>query len=303
MDRSAWAAWFARGPVLLDGATGTELERRGAGCLPPLWSAAALRDAPESVAAIHRAYMAAGADILVANTFRTNPRTLARAGRLDEGPALCRRAVELARSAAAEAAPGRRVLVAASVAPVEDCYSPERAPDDAALQEEHRQNADWLAGAEPDLLWIETMGTAREARAAAEAAVACGLPCVVSFTARESGELLGGDPLEAACAAVAPFGPLALGLNCVPPRGVTELLPRLRRATAGPIAAYAHINNAVPTRGWSYAQAVTPEEYAQEALRWLSVGANIIGGCCGTTPAHIAALRGMLDAHQFATAR
>ena len=90
--------------------------------------------------------------------------------------------------------------------------------------------------------------------------------------------------------AVAPLGPLALGLNCIPPRGLSALLPRLRRATALPLAAYAHIGNAVPLRGWSYTQAATPAEYAEYARGWLELGASIVGGCCGTTPAHIRAV-------------
>jgi len=281
---------LASGPLLLDGAMGTELERRGLAAPPPLWSAAALLTAPEVVAQIHREYAAAGTDILVANTFRTNPRTLKRAGRLEAGADLNRLAIELARRGAAEARTGRTVWVAASVAPVEDCYSPELVPDDAALQAEHAQMMSWLRAAQPDLIWIETMNTLREARVAAQTAVAAGLPFVASFVVGESGELLGGQSLEDAVAAIEPLRPLALGLNCIPPRGLEMLLPRLRRATTLPVAAYAHVNNAAPIRGWSFAQTASPREYAAYAKRWVELGARIVGGCCGTSPAYIAAI-------------
>lgn len=284
---------LARGPLVLDGATGTELERRGIGAALPLWSAQALLTAPEAVGAIHRDYVAAGADILVANTFRTNPRTLRAAGCIEQGPELNRRAVELARQAAAAA--GRPVLVAASVGPVEDCYHPERLPPPAVLRAEHQQMMAWLAAAGPDLVWIETIGTVAEAGAAARAAAEAGLPLVVSLLTTESGALLGGEPLAAGVAAVEPSGPLAVGLNCVPPRGLTANLARLRALTGRPLAAYGHIGNAVPLRGWTYAQRLSPAEYAGHVREWLALGAAIVGGCCGTTPAHIRAVRAEVD--------
>lgn len=280
-------------PWLLDGAVGTELARRGVDTALPLWSATALLTAPDVVRAIHRDYAAAGADILVANTFRTNPRTLRGAGRLADGPSLCKLAVQLARQAAADA--GGVPLVAASIAPVEDCYRPDLVPADADLTREHRQLVAWLADAAPDLLWIETMNTQREALAAAQAARASGLPFVVSFVVDERGSLLSGEPLEPAVAAVANAGARAIGLNCIPPQGMTVCLPRLRAATTLPLVAYAHIGNPCPIRGWSFSQDVPPTAYAMQAVRWIEQGAAVVGGCCGTTPAHIAALRRRID--------
>ncbi len=316
--------------LLLDGATGTELTRRGADTSLPLWSAGALRDHPDIVRAIHTDYVEAGADILVANTFRSNVRALRNARLLDQGAALNCRAVELAREAAKGGTPDRKdpVWIAASLAPVEDCYSPELVPDEKTLADEHRQMIAWLGGQrfQPtstqkraiidsptseemghpfskevghpravDLIWIETMNTVREARIAAHAAGDAGLPFVVSFVVKENGDLLSGEPLEEAIEAVEPFEPLALGLNCIPPSGLTRNLPRLRAATDRPLVAYAHLGNPEPITGWSFSQDVSPEAYAKEAARWIELGARIIGGCCGTTPAHIAALRSLID--------
>jgi S-methylmethionine-dependent homocysteine/selenocysteine methylase len=190
---------------------------------------------------------------------------------------------------------GREVIVAASVAPVEDCYMPERVPDERTLGAEHGLMMQWLSAAAPDLVWIETMGTVREGRAAAVAAAEARLPHVVSFVPAESGSLLGGESLEDALAAVIGTGPLAVGVNCAPPSGVTAVLPRLRDSTALPLVAYAHINNVHPLRGWSYAERCSPDEYAAHAVAWLAAGAAVVGGCCGTTPAHVAAVRAWLD--------
>lgn len=280
--------------LILDGATGTELARRGVPTPVPLWSAGALLTHASVVAEIHRDYAVAGADILVANTFRTNPRTLRRAGLLAEGLRLNCLAVDLARQAAAAAGAARdprsAPRIAASVAPVEDCYSPQLVPDEAALLAEHAEMVRWLADASPDLLWIETMNTVREARAAARCAADAGFEFAVSFVVRENGDLLSGEPLEAAVDVVEPFGPAAIGLNCIPPAGVTAALPRLARATTRPLAAYAHIGNPDPISGWSFSQDVSPTEYARHARRWVELGARIVGGCCGTTPEHIRAL-------------
>jgi len=279
--------------LVLDGATGTELERRGVCAAPPLWSAAALLTAPQVVEQVHRDYVAAGADILVANTFRTNPRTLRSAGCARPGALLNRLAVDLARRASQ--ATSRPVIVAASVGPVEDCYHPERVPSTDVLRAEHAEMMDWLVEARPDLIWIETMNTLREACIAAQCAAERGLPAVVSFVTRQSGELLSGEPLSEAVAAVAALGPLAIGLNCIPPCGVSGLLERLRVSLDGALAAYAHINNPVPISGWNYSQSMGPEEYGGYVRQWLERGATIVGGCCGTTPAHIEAVRRAVD--------
>lgn len=289
----AFALDLRHGALILDGGNGTELTRRGVPTRLPLWSAAALLSHPHVVEVIHREFVEAGAQIIVANTFRTNPRTLARAGLVPRGAELAATAVALARRAIESAAPlatRAPAWVAASVAPVEDCYRPALVPDEATLQAEHEQLAAWLAAARPDLVWIETMNAVREARAAAAAARTAGLPCVVSFVLNQDGALLGGEPLAAALDAVEPFEPLALGLNCMPPDGVTAHLPALRRLTSRPIAAYAHIGNPEPTLGWRFSQACPPQQYAEYARRWVELGASIVGGCCGTAPAHIAAI-------------
>lgn len=281
---------FARGPLVLDGATGTELSRRGVDTALPLWSAAALISHPEIVQAVHEDYVRAGADIVVANTFRSNPRTLARAGMLDRGPQLNRLAVELVRRAADTA--GRPIVVAASVAPVEDCYRPDLVPSEAELRAEHALMARWLAEAGADLLWIETMNTAREARCAAAAAADRGLPFAVSFVPREDGALLGGDGLADAVAQVEPLGPVALGVNCIPPEGIGAALAAMRQLTQRPLAVYAHLGNPQPITGWTFSSSISPRDYAQQARGWFECGANVVGGCCGTTPEHIRAVRG-----------
>jgi S-methylmethionine-dependent homocysteine/selenocysteine methylase len=292
-----------RRPVILDGAVGTELERQGIPTPAPMWSAAAIRSHPDKVAEIHRAHAAAGAEILTANTFRVAHRPLAACGLGTAGPYLAKRAIDLARRAfapAGEGQPAAAGFVVASVSPVADCYRPDETPPDEVLRVEYKRTLSWLNMGKPDALWLETTNSAREARVAASIARQTGLPVVVSFLLQQDGRLLSGDELAAAVEAVLPAEPAALGLNCIPPSGVTAHLPRLRALTALPVAVYAHLSQKSAVPGWSSPETATPAEYAELAVRWREMGADIIGGCCGTTAEHISAVAAALARPQTA---
>jgi S-methylmethionine-dependent homocysteine/selenocysteine methylase len=272
---------------VLDGALGTELERRGVPTGLPLWSARALWEAPGAVREIHREAVRAGAEALTANTFRTQRRTLERGGRGAEAAALCALAIQLAREAAAGASPAAFVL--GSIAPLEDCYRPDLVPEDDVLAREHAEHAAHLAAAGADALWIETMNTVREAAAAARAAGATGLPFVASFVCDGGARLLSGEPLAAALDAVAPAGPLAVAVNCVAPEALEPCLPVLA-ASGLPFGLYPNLGAPDPVRGFAPSDAVAPAAFGAAARRWIAAGAAFVGGCCGTRPDHVHAL-------------
>jgi S-methylmethionine-dependent homocysteine/selenocysteine methylase len=273
-------------PLILDGAMGTELQRRGANTLLPLWSAEALVLSPALVRQIHEEYIRAGADIITANTFRTTRRTFVRTGLPDRSLRLTTTALSLARQAR-ETFPHQDILVAGSIAPLEDCYRPELVPLRRALEEEHAELAGRLAEGGADFLLLETMGTIREAAAACKAAAATGKEVVVSFLCNENGDLYGGESLHDAVSAILPFAPTALSINCVSPRVIEKAVARLRSASSLPFGVYANVG--VPGKEHSEPMScdVTEEEYSAFALQWSHHGAAIIGGCCGTTPAYI----------------
>ena len=269
---------------------GSELERRGLELDVPLWSARALVEAPELVAAIHRENVEAGADVLTANTFRTTRTALDESGNADRAEELTRLAVRLAREAAGSAP----LLVAGSVAPLYDCYRPDLVPEDVgALEEAHAELAGTLASAGVDLLLLETFGTRREALAAARAARRSGLPFAASVTTDGEGRLLSGEELAATASALWDAGAAAVCLNCVSSRAIGSDVARLAAAAAGrPFGAYANI----------LSDGDSPDRYAKRAAEWLALGARMVGGCCGTTPSHTAALRAMIDARRGRTA-
>ena len=276
-------------PLLLDGATGTELERRGVRASLPLWSSHALLEAPEVLEAIHRDYVAAGAEALTANTFRTQRRTLARGGLGERAAELTARAVEIARRAA-----GPSTLVLGSAPPLEDCYRPDLVPDAAALEREHAEHARNLAAAGVDGVLVETMNSVREALAALRAARAAGLCAVASFACGGAARLLSGEPLADALAAVLALGPAAVGVNCLPPSAVAPCLPVLA-ATGVPFGVYANLGAPGASPDEPRSEACSPRAYAAHAQRWVDAGARFVGGCCGTTPAHIAAVAAQLS--------
>jgi homocysteine S-methyltransferase len=273
-------------PILLDGATGTELARRGINVNVPEWSAAALVTAPDLVRQVHADYFAAGAELITANTFRTHARNLSRCGLASRAAELTSLAVSLALEAG-----GDRAWVLGSQAPLEDCYSPQLVPPDADLQREHREMARHLANAGVDGILVETQNTIREALAAARAAAETGLSVLISFVCGRDGRLLSGERLSAAADAVLPLEPVMLLVNCLPVDAAPQVLSKLVAAAGSrPVGLYANIGYADERGQWVNTDNIDPQVYARQASDWLRQGARLIGGCCGTTPAHTAAL-------------
>lgn len=275
-------------PVILDGATGTELERRGVDTSTPIWSAKALLDAPDLVEQVHRDYLDAGAEVIITNTFRTHRRNLEKVGMGDEAARLTTLAVAIAQKAVRVS--GRRAWVAGSMAPLEDSYSTANPLTRDEYLQSHREIAANLAAAGLDLLLIETMKNITEAEAAAQAASETGLPFGVSFICKRDGNLLSGEQIAKAGKAVEQHGPAFLGINCTPAPSLHVPLEILRSATELPIAVYANSGHTENYLNWRETEATQPEAYCRFAEEWIRLGANLVGGCCGTRPEHITAI-------------
>lgn len=277
-------------PILLDGPMGTELDARGVPTPLPGWSAHALEEAPDVVVEIHRAYADAGARVHTTNTFRTRPAVFA------DWERLARVAVRLAREGAAEE--GR---VAGSIAPLEDCYRPDLSPagdDPAGTRAAHAELARVLAEEGCDLLLCETFPRIDEGLLAAEAALETGLPVWVSFTAGPEADLLSPADVASGARRAVALGAAAVLVNCVPARRTLDYVRALADAVGGsvPLGAYANAGQADDRIGWRSVPGA-PEAYAELALDWVvEGGASLVGGCCGTGPAHVRALASTLGA-------
>jgi S-methylmethionine-dependent homocysteine/selenocysteine methylase len=281
--------------VLLDGAMGAELRSRGVHVRDyksSLWSALACVEAPDAVVQLHRDYVDAGADIITVNNYAVTPVLLAREGLEQEFERLTLKAVECA--VAARATSQRPVRLAGSLPPLNTTFAASLVGGFDANVAQYRRIVEVL-NPHVDLYLCETLSTAQEARAAAVAAQESGKPFMVSWTIDRAGERLrGGDSLAAAVQALEGLTAAALLVNCTSCNAVTAAMPRLRVLTDLPIGGYANPTLDEPEGDepeYEVADPIAPDAYAAVASGWKASGATLVGGCCGTSPAFIAALR------------
>jgi S-methylmethionine-dependent homocysteine/selenocysteine methylase len=283
MTRDLDTAFSVR-PLVLDGALGTELEGRGVNTSGKSWTARGLVSHPDLIFKIHREYLWEGADIITANTFRTNPRALKDTG-LD-AEALTKKAVRIARKARRQKNVLRRV--AASIAPVEDCFSPELVPpSDTALVEEHRVMARWLDEARVDFILIETMNSFREAMCALQAVKEESEKYAwVSLVPKDGETMLDGTPLDYAVQRLKEGGAHLVSLNCAPVSTMYAALPIFSKAATRAgiwFGCYPNSSEKLPDGTWNL-RASNNQQIAACALEWMRAGANVIGSCCHSTP-------------------
>jgi homocysteine S-methyltransferase len=295
---------LARGDVVvLDGATGTELERRGVPMDGQAWSGVANLTHPDVVRRIHEDYIRAGADVVITNTFAT-ARTLLDAAGLGERVAeVNRRAVELAREARDRAAGGRDVWVAGSISTMAPGAEPGRRPPVARMSAMLAEQADILTRAGADLIVLEMMRDVDYAGGAVDAARATGLPVWVGFSCRRAADgtvrMFSGVRDDLAFAdVIAPVMARGGSLLAVMHSEVGDTGPAIevaKRHWSGPLAAYPESGHFVMP-SWQFVDVMPPDEFVAHAIDWLGQGVQVLGGCCGLGPEHIRLLRERLPA-------
>jgi methionine synthase I (cobalamin-dependent) len=274
-----------RGVLLADGATGTNYQTMGMepGLAPEEW----LFDAPDRVVELHRAFANAGADIVLTCTFGATPL------RLTEGPLLGRtrevnlRAAELAREGA-----GTGRLVAGSLGPTGQLIEPYGLLNREAATAAYGEQAQALADGGVDLLVLETIFAVEEAVWAVEGIQnVTDLPLVVSFSFDMGTRTMMGLSPTDAVAAVVPLGVAAVGTNCGRSLKDADLVVTEILAAAGDVPVWVKPNAGVPKMiGDQVVYEATPEIIAEHIRRYVDQGVRIVGGCCGSTPAHVAAI-------------
>jgi len=261
--------------IVLDGPLGTQLASRGARVEGRAWSALAIAETPQAIAELHREYAQAGATVHTTNTFRTRRRSVG-----DAWEELAREAVRLCRGAIPS---GHRV--AGSIAPLEDCYRPDLSPPHPGP--EHAELARVLAEG-CDLLLVETFPHPDEALAAVEAALATGTETWLALTAGPDADLLTPREMRQCAKEAVRMGVSAISVNCTPAVHTLRFVERLA-GLGVPFGAYANAGHTHDGIGW-HDDTEGPERYVALARTWIDAGATIIGSCCGTGPAHVAAL-------------
>lgn len=288
--------------VLLDGGTGTELEKRGVAMHPKAWCGPATLDNVEILEEVHRDYISAGADIITANTYASSRLMLEPAGCADRFEEINRTAVAAAHRAR-EASGRDHVLVAGSlshmcpIAADSDRSDPDREPPTEVIRDALHELAALLRDAGCDLILLEMMYYPERIRLLLEAALATGLPVWAGFAVRrdERGEIVGfarerSIPLVEILSALDRADVQVAGFMHSPADVIADATATLRRRYGGPLMAY-------PDSGyfrmphWQFKDIIEPDVLVEFARTWVDDGVQILGGCCGLSPKHISALR------------
>jgi methionine synthase I (cobalamin-dependent) len=283
--------------MLADGATGTNYFMMGlqSGDAPEMWNF----DHTDRVRSLHKQFIEAGADIVLTNTFGGNRHRLKLHNAQDQVHAINVAAAKLAR-AEADAFTARQIFVAGSIGPTGEIFMPVGAFPYEEGVTAFAEQAMALKDGGVDVLWIETMSSEDELRAAVEGASQAGLPIVTTMSFDTNGRtMMGMTPANfGAIAASLPTQPVAIGANCGV--GASELIATVMGITAArpDIAVVAKGNCGIPQYHDGHIHYTgTPQLMADYARIALDAGARIIGGCCGTSPEHLASMRKALEGH------
>ena len=288
-------ALLERGPVVLDGGLSTALEERGHDLSTSLWSARLVRHAPEEVLAAQRGFVEAGAEVVITASYQMSYPGYAAAGlSVGDCDADLVATVRIAREAARD-----RALVAASVGPYGahladgSEYSGYPGVSRSALRDFHAPRLERLLSAGPDLVACETLPELVEGEVLRDlmAELAPAMPYWLSFSATTGGRLTGGAPFADA-ATVAAGACIAVGVNCTAPTLVDELL---ESATAPvPFVVYPNSGAAYDPGAKTWTGTGAPVFTAAAVQGWRERGAQLVGGCCGTSAAGVAAVAAAL---------
>lgn len=276
--------------VLMNGATGTEVERRGVPQMDNGWNGGGILSAPDIVRQVHREYLDQGAEIIISNTFATNEHILRGAGQVEAFDTFNRRGVELAIEARTEAG-AHDALVAGAIAYWSFAGAP---PEPEALRDSTGAQAAIMADAGADFLILEMMAERDRMLATLDGAATSGLPvwAGLSCVPDERGEmvLLHGGPLVDALTSLRDHGASVVGIMHTDVEDVPACLDILEAGWSGETYVYAHSGRMVDG-AWTFDNVISPENYATCAAEWVARGIKIIGGCCGIGPAHMACVR------------
>lgn len=288
--------------TLLDGGMGQELVARSGDAPTPLWATQVMMDHPGLVRAVHADYFAAGATVATTNTYAIHHDRLQKAGLDDRFAALHMQALAEAASARAAHGAGR---IAGSLGPLVASYRPETHPPHEEAVGKYAEIATLLAPG-VDLFLAETVASLAHSRAVLEGAQAGGKPVWLSVTVddEDGGRLRSGEALCDLGPVLRAGGAAAVLANCSAPEAMAAALEVLRDLGL-PFGAYANgfqqitkafLKDSPTVDALSARPEMTPALYADFAMRWVDMGATLVGGCCETTPAHIAEIARRLGA-------
>jgi S-methylmethionine-dependent homocysteine/selenocysteine methylase len=282
-------------PLIIDGGMGTELEKAGVPMDGKVWSGRAVLSHPDTVRSVHEAFISAGAEVIIANTFATARHMLEPGGLGDHVREINLNAVRLAQQARDNAAK-EPVAIAGSIcewAPTDDArwHSPE------AVGQSAREQAEFLAEAGVDLIALEMCEQTEFSVAATEAALEVGLPIWIGMSAKthrgcSSLSVFDYEELdfESLVKGLAGYPAMMMNIMHTPVPDIDEALKIIHKYWDGPVGIYPE-SGYFTMPNWQFVDVIEPEELAKSAQSWVDDGVRMVGGCCGLGPEHISALR------------
>jgi S-methylmethionine-dependent homocysteine/selenocysteine methylase len=283
-------------PIILDGGTGTDIQRRGVPMSNSTWCAEANLTHPQVVSEVHADYIKAGADIIIANTFATSALLFNALDRDDELLTIDKAAVKIAK----DAAKGHDVAVAGSMSTMRpvvagsDRTSKQREWPEAEARALFKRKADNLAAAGVDFIMMEMMRDTDYSVWATEAAQATGLPVWIGISVeRHDGKLTGfgreDQDFNTVARVLSALKPDVISIMHTSPNDTDEAIDILRKHWKGPIGAYPE-SGYFKMPDWTFVDIIPPEELVKRSGAWKKKGVTAFGGCCGLGPEHITAL-------------
>jgi len=284
--------------ILLDGGTGSELQRRGVPMNSAAWSGAAAYTHREILRDIHVDYIRAGAEIITTNTFGTSRFVLDAAGLGAEFSAINALTVDAAIEARDTAARDD-IAIAGSISCLPPHLDVAAYPEQSSERDGYRELAEFLAERGVDLLALEMMEDTHHAAMAMEAALEVRLPIWLGVSCRFAADgkaLVGFDfpetPISEPLSALLPMGPSVVNVMHTDPKAVATAIREIRSRWNGPLGVYPELGN-FSAPNWNFSNLLSADELVACASEWVTAGARLLGGCCGTTPEHI---RGLSEA-------
>jgi S-methylmethionine-dependent homocysteine/selenocysteine methylase len=281
--------------VLIDGATGTELQRRGVPMDEIAWSGAAVLSHPDAVRQTHEDYIRAGARVITTNTFGSTRQMLEPAGYGDQVETVHRGAVKLAMQARENVAE-LGVAIAGSISTEPPGFDRDAFLSPEKELEAYREAAGLLADAGVDLIALEMIVETNHAARAMQAAFETNLPVWLGVGCKKTrdGKIVSFDHTDldfvTVLDALIPMGPTVVNIMHSEIGAIPEAIEMVRERWSGPLGVYPE-SGYFTKPNWNFVDVIPPAELVTEALGWVAAGVRLLGGCCGTSPDHIKALQ------------
>ena len=283
-------------PLIMDGAMGTELMRRGIELPLPLWSSMSNIKQYDQVMNIHKDYIDAGSDILTTNTFRTTPRTFIKAGySQNESEIISEQCCNMAIKAAKTAVKKKNTLIAGSVAPLEDCYEPLHFPGKEIAKKEFQLIIKRIIRNGVDILLFETMGNYDEIESVLQVSKDIDIPRWLSIVLKNKNSILDGTELKKVVELANKNKIDMVLINCTPINIISDALDIFLGYRKGKWGIYPNAGEYMPTKDGKFVSKLDDESFCRTIQDYITLGASVVGSCCGSTPNTVRKISNMIQ--------